>query len=83
MVIKGYQNQGSNGNISSQGHYGREIVIGTTGVENRRSIPVAITNKARTASKLSRDDMRKDGMAWSAFSEMARVIRGQAPLDKR
>ena len=83
MVIKGYQNQGSNGNISFQCHYGTEIVIGTTGVENRRSIPVAITNKARTASKLTGMTCERTGMTWSAFSEMTRVIRGQAPLDRR
>ncbi len=79
MVIKGYQNQGSNGNISSQGHYGREIVIDTTGVENRRSIPVAITNKARTASKLSRDDMRKDGNDMVGFFRDDTCHKGTVP----
>jgi hypothetical protein len=79
MVIKGYQNQGSNGNISFQCHYGREIVIGTTGVENRRSIPVAITNKARTASKLSRDDMRKDGNDMVGFFRDDMCHKGPGP----
>ena len=62
-----------------QCYYGMEIVIGTTGVENRRSIPVAITNKARTASKLSRDDMRKDGNDMVGFFGDDTCHKGTGP----